>query len=344
MARAFRQGKSAVTIRTVAAHAGVSAMTVSNVLNGRNVTAATREAVLRAVEELNYTPNPAARQLARASAITLGLLHGEMEQSFFSEILVGVLNAASQQDAQIVLERVDVYDARSIVDGIVRLRDAGAHGVLIPGGVAEQIVRRPELDDLDIPLIAISPTAELAGISSLRIDEVAAARDITDLLIAKGRRRIGFVDAPQGLNMSDGRRRGYLASLEAHGRAAAPELIVAGGVSITANVDAAGRLLDLDPRPDAVFAWNDEIAACVLTAAHLRGLEIPRELIVAGFDDSSVAARVWPALTTVRQPVASMAALALGQIAGQIRGTAETTVTTTYVGYEIVRRASTGDV
>src|SRR5207245_2804143 len=109
MKRAPRLGKSAVTIRTVATRAGVSAMTVSNVLNGRKVTPATREAVLRAVEELNYTPNQAARQLATASAVTLGLLHGDMEQSFFSEVLVGVLNAAPRQDAQIVLERVDVF-------------------------------------------------------------------------------------------------------------------------------------------------------------------------------------------------------------------------------------------
>lgn len=343
MTRAFRPGKSAVTIRTVATRAGVSAMTVSNVLNGRNVTAASREAVLRAVEELNYTPNQAARQLATASAITLGLLHGDMEQSFFSEVLVGVLNAASQQGARIVLERVDVFDARSIIDGVVRLRDGGAHGVLVPGAIAEQIAQRPELDELGILLIAIAPTSELAGVSSIRTDEVAAARDVTDLLIAKGRQRIAFLDAPPGVNMSDGRRQGFLASLAAHGRSAAPELVVAGGVNLAANVDAAAKLLDQDPPPDAVFAWNDEMAACVLTAAHRRGLEIPRDLMVAGFDDSAVAPRVWPALTTVRQPVASMAASALGRIVAQIRGTAAATVTVSYVGYEIVRRASTGD-
>jgi LacI family transcriptional regulator len=340
MKRAPRAGKSAVTIRTVAQRAGVSAMTVSNVLNGRQVAPETRDAVLRAVRDLNYTPNAAAKQLATAAILTIGMLHGEMEESFLSRMMVGASDAAARTGAQIVMARVDAFDAGSILEAIARLQQGGAKGVLLPGPFAERILGRPELERIGLPMIVIAPGEEILGIPSIRIDETAAARAMTTLLIEGGAERIGFLDGPAVV--TDARRRGYLDALRARGRACVAELIVVGAVDIPGNVEAAGRLLDQRPRPDAIFAWNDDLAACALIAAHRRGLDVPNDVAIAGFDDSSIAGKVWPALTSVRQPIAEMAARGLENLVAYIRGGAAIGPGCTYFDYTLIERGSTG--
>lgn len=332
-----------MTIRTVARRAGVSAMTVSNVLNGRKVTPETRAAVQRAVAELNYTPNTAARQLATASAVVIGFLHGRIEHSFFSELLVGALNAATREGAQILLQSVDVEAPEGALDAIRALRDRGANAILLPSFVAETMARRGETAEPGLPLVAVAPGEPLAGIACVRIDEFAAAKAITELLIAKGRRRIGFIGPPTEFPLSDARRGGYLAALQAQGLAVDPALTVSGARHLEACIAAADALLDQNDAPDAIFAWNDDFAACALTAAHRRGLDVPRDLAVAGFDDSPLASKVWPSLTTVRQPLAEMAALAVQTLVRQVRGEAQAAPGDAVLDYAVVRRASTGD-
>jgi len=332
-----------VTIRTVARRAGVSAMTVSNVLNGRKVTAETRAAVQRAIAELNYTPNTAARQLATASTVVIGFLHGRVEHSFFSELLVGALNAATREGAQILLQSVDIEAPDGARAAIRALRERGANAILLPSFVAEAMTRRGEAAEPGLPLVAVAPGEPLPGIPSVRIDEFAAARALTELLIAKGRRRIGFIGPPAELPLSDVRRGGYLAALQAHGLPSPPELSVAGARSLEACIAAADALLDLTAPPDAIFAWNDDFAACALTAAHRRGLDVPGDLAVAGFDDSPLASKVWPPLTTVRQPLAEMAAWAVQTLVRQVRGDAEAPPADALLDYAIVPRGSTGD-
>lgn len=332
-----------MTIRTVARRAGVSAMTVSNVLNRRKVTPETRAAVERAIAELNYTPNAAARQLAAASTVVIGFLHGRSEHSFFSELLVGALNAATQEGAQILLQSVDVEAPGGALAAIRALQDRGANAILLPSFVAETMARRGESAGPGLPLVAVAPGEPLAGIASVRIDEFAAARAVTELLIAKGRRRIGFIGPPTELPLSNARRNGYLAALQAHGLTADPALAVAGARSLEACIAAADALLEQRPPADALFAWNDDFAACALTAAHRRGLDVPGDLAVAGFDDSPLASKVWPPLTTVRQPLAEMAAWAVQTLVRQVRGEVEAPPADAVLAYAVIPRASTGD-
>jgi LacI family transcriptional regulator len=341
MKRAPRTGKSAVTIRTVAQRAGVSAMTVSKVLNGQGaITQATREAVLRAVEELNYTPNVAARQLATASILTIGMLHGELEESFLSRVMVGATRAAARTGAQIVMARVDAVDAGSMLEAVFRLQEGGARGILLPGPFAAQIARHPEFERIELPLIAIAPGVEVTGMPSMLVDEASAARAMTTLLIERGYERIGFLDAPSTAVVWDARRLGHLAALREHGRSW--EVVVPGAMTVPENVEAAGRLLDQQPPPDAIFAWNDELAACALIAAHRRGLDVPKDVAIAGFDDSSIAVKVWPALSSIRPPIAEMAEQSLERLVSIIRGELAATPTATYFDYVLIERDSTG--
>jgi LacI family transcriptional regulator len=333
-------------MQQVARRAGVSAMSVSNVLNGRKVSPETRAAVLRAVEELNYTPNPAARQLASASALAVGVLHGGFEHAFFSTLLVGALNAASRLGVQLLPQQVDFADPESSWTAIDVLRGRGARAILLPPFVAESLADDPRIAGLDLPAIGVATGRELARLSCVRIDEFAAARDMTGLLLDKGRRRIGVLGPPQQLSIAAARLGGHWEALRLRGLAGDPALVVDGGLSFETALAAAHRLLDLAPAPDAIFACNDDMAAAALTAAHMRGLRVPEDLAVTGFDDGPLATRVWPPLTTVRQPIAEMAGLALEKLVRQARqgaGRAPSRPTVTYLAYEIVRRASTGD-
>lgn len=333
-------------MQDVAQSAGVSAMSVSNVLNGRKVTPATREAVLQAIEQLNYTPNPSARRLASARSISIGLLNGGFSHAFFGTLLVGALNAATRLGAQLLLEQVDFGDPKSGCDAIQALRSRGANAVLLPPVVCEAVATDPRLAEIALPLMGVGVGKPLAAISGVRIDERAAARQITELLISKGRRRIGIIRPPDRLSISNTRYAGYLDALEAHGLREDPDLVVTGALSFEDGLVAAQRLLDLSSPPDGLFACNDELAASALTAAHMRGVRIPQDLAVAGFDDNPLATQVWPPLTTVRQPIAGMSGLALERLVAQVEqgvDNRDAAKTTTHLEFRIVRRASTGD-
>jgi LacI family transcriptional regulator len=333
-------------MQDVARHAGVSAMSVSNVLNGRKVAPETREAVLRAVEALNYAPNPAARQLASGNAVAVGLLHGGFEHAFFSALLVGALNAATRLGAQLLLQQADFRDPGAAWDAVEALRSRGARAILLPPVLCEALAEDPQMAAFELPVMGVATGAALPTVSCVRIDEHAAARDITGLLLDKGHRRIGAIRAPASLASSHTRHAGHLEALAARGLAADPALTAGEVVSFEAALAAAHRLLAVAERPTAIFAGNDDMAAAALTAAHMRGLRVPEDLAVTGFDDSPLAAQVWPPLTTIRQPVAEMAGLAVERLVRQVGDGVDNRrarKTTTYLDYVLVRRASTGD-
>jgi LacI family transcriptional regulator len=333
-------------MQDVARHAGVSAMSVSNVLNGRKVSPETRAAVLRSVEALSYAPNPAARQLASAQALAVGLLHGGFEHAFFSALLAGALNAATRLGVQLMLQQADFAVPESGWEAIEVLRRRGVRAILLPPVICEALAEDPRMAELELPVLGVATGRALTNVSCVRIDEQAAARDMTSLLIDKGHRRIGFISPPARLSIAKTRCRGYLEALAACGAPADPDLVVDGGLSFESALLAAQALLDLPAPPTAVFACNDDMAAAALTAAHMRGLRVPQDLAVAGFDDGPLATKVWPPLTTVRQPVAEMAGLALEKLVRQAREGRDNRLsrkTTTYLDYALVRRASTGD-
>lgn len=329
----------------VAQRAGVSTMTVSNVLNGRKVQPDTRAAVLAAVKELNYTPNPAARALASASMIRIGLVYRSIETAFLSAVLVGALDATARLGAQLLIRRYDDDAAESGVAAVNALVDAGASALLLPAPFAEAASRLDLGTAAGVPLMALSPGGELPNMAAVRIDDFGAARDMTALLIGLGHRRIGFIRGPETHMIGVTRHDGYRAALARHGIAADPALIVAGALNFESGLAAAERLLALADPPTAIFASNDDMAVAVLSLAHRRGLAIPEQLSVAGFDDSPIATKIWPTLTTVRQPIAAIADLATERLMQRLRahpGEEVAQPATSYLRYDLVTRASTG--
>jgi LacI family transcriptional regulator len=180
--------------------------------------------------------------------------------------------------------------------------------------------------------------------SSVRVDDVAAARDMTNYLIGLGHRRIGFVRGAQNHIISRTRFEGYRLALREHDLELDPDLVVNGDLTFESGLGATEQLLALQRPPTAIFASNDDMAAAVVSVAHRRDIRVPDQLSVAGFDDSPISRKIWPTLTTVRQPIVDMTEIAvesLIEILGNPATKGPLTTFTTYADYSIVIRDST---
>jgi len=339
MARSPRRSGSAVTIRTVAERAGVSAMTVSNVLNGKPVSAATEEAVREAVGALGYRPNTAARRLAMATSHTVGILHGHPLAEIFGEILAGLLTSASAHGIDILLEMVDLKSSDPTGDAVRRLIRRGAQGLVLPPIFAEIYVDAGHVQHFGVPVVALATGRAVEGISNFRVNEAAAVEELTRGLIDSGRKRILFVDGPDSPHVSGERKAGFLTAMAAAGQVVRSDQIIRAAFDNEASIDIFKSLLRGADCPDAIVAWNDDYAALVMLAAHLLGLKIPEDLAVTGFDDNAMSKKLWPPLTTVGQPVGEMAEQALSRLMEMMSGAANGEVET-LLQYKIELRGS----
>lgn len=332
-----------VTIRTVAELAGVSPMSVSNVLNNRKtVREQTRLAVMEAVKSLNYSVDPAARSLAGSGTTRIGLIYRNIENAFLSSILLGSLKATNQMGAQLLLQPLDIGNADEIASCIRLLLNNGAHAILIAPPYCEMANSAGLTCQVPVPVVALSPGADLEDEYCIRIDDLAAARDMTAYLIGLGHTDIGYIRGAEHHLISKSRRDGYLAALTQAGLPVRPELIVDGDMSFESGLRAAEMLLSLPSRPTAIFASNDDVAAAVISLAHRRGLDVPRDLSIAGFDDSPIAVKIWPALTTVCHPGARIASEAATLAITLARGGTTAEKSTMHLDYQFAIRESTG--
>ena len=313
-----RRSRAKVTIDDVAKKAGVSAMTVSRVVNAeKNVHPSTRELVLSVVRELNYAPNLAARSLAKADDVRVGLIYGNPSSAYLSEFLVGALDESTSRGAQLVLVKSRGADAAAAEDAVQQLIDGGVTGVVLTSPISESKHVSERLAAAGVPSVAVATGRFRGDVSCVRVDDRAAAYDMTRLLLSLGHRRIGFVKGHPNQTASAERLAGFEAALAE--RPGCAMEVAQGYFSFQSGLEAAERLLDGELSPTAIFASNDDMAAAAVSVAHRRGLDVPNDLTVVGFDDTAVATTLWPALTTVRQPVSSMAAMAINLLMQEIR-------------------------
>lgn len=338
-----RRSRQSITIQSVADAAGVSAMTVSHVLNGtKSVRAATRASVLQAVEQLGYIPNAAARSLASARTPRIGIVYRNAQNAFLCAMLVGTLSAAARAGAQIIIRKCDDLNAEAAMEAVKSLVRSGASAILLAPPYNEMLSGNPDMARLGVPVATIACGRELNDMDVVGIDEHGAAMAMTDHLLERGYRRIAFVLGSAAHASSKARFEGYGAALAARGMAVDQTLVVQGDFTFESGLAAGAALLDKDRRPDAIFACNDDMAAGVMLSAHRRGLRIPLDIAVAGFDDTPIAVKIWPPLTTVRQDIDLMAAQATNWLVERHRdGEAERPFTIQWHPYQIVQREST---
>jgi LacI family transcriptional regulator len=294
-----------VTIREIADRAGVSIATVSRVLNGRgDVSDETRELVSRVIQENGYSANRSARSLPGGRTGLVAFLVPLVFPAYFSYLLAGAAQALSEQSMQIVLSPTmnELEREVSVLDRMPGLTDGAL--IVLPQESSEELEL---LLDRGYLFVVLDPLLPLdARIPSVSAAHTSGADQATRHLLQLGHRRIAHITGPAGWVATEGRRRGYRAALAAAGILPDPALEVEAIPEIKPGREAAEHLLDLPEPPTAIAAFNDNIAIGVIQAARARGMTVPEDLSVVGFDDVEHATIVTPALTTVRQPLAEM--------------------------------------
>jgi LacI family transcriptional regulator len=326
-------------VTDVARAAGVSAMTVSRVVNHEsNVSDETREKVLKAVAELGYVPNTAARALAGGKQCKIALLHSNPSSAYLSEFLMGSLAQAAQGDLQLVVEYCGDLDPAELVARLVEHR---TDAVLLPPPLCDDVPIIMAIHNAGMPIARIATGRPTQGSVAVTIDDLAAAKAMTAHLVAHGHKRIGFIEGPSNQSVSALRRQGYEAALAAAGLAFDPQLVALGDFTYRSGLDAAEALLALSNRPTAIFASNDDMAAACVATAHRHRLDVPGDLSVCGFDDTAMATTIWPELTTIRQPIAEMARVATDLLGEDVRGRPDRN-RNVQLDFELITRASDG--
>lgn len=328
---------SRATIEEVASAAGVSRSTVSRVVNGS--TAVSPEALLavkRAIDELSYVPNRAARSLASRQTHAIALIVPEdttrfFGDPFFAAIVAGITGALRGSDylLNLLIASDDPGDKMTSF-----VRNGGVDGALIVSHHTSDAFIDRVADA--VPVVwGGRPVRIREGDYVVDVDNVAGARAATAHLIETGRTRIATISGPMTMVSSVDRVQGFRGALAEAGLS--PFAEEAGDYSETSGADAARRILAAG-RPDAIFVASDLMARGALTALRAAGIRVPEDVALVGFDDSSVAVSTDPPLTTMRQPMyaqgEAMAAVLLSRLAG--RDPAHTTILPT----ELVVRAS----
>jgi LacI family transcriptional regulator len=303
------------TINDIARLAGVSKKTVSRVINQSPfVKGETRARIDAVIQQIGYTPDPQARGLAFRRSFLIGLVYDNPNAQYIVNSQEGVLDALRGSGFELVVHPCDRL-GEDFIPGVRRFVERQKlHGVILLPPISEDQALARTLQEIDCQFVRLA---------SVRFDNLApmivssdreATAEAAAYLEALGHRRIGFIAGPQHHRSAHERQLGFVSALEKRGLSLAPELVVTGAYSFESGVACAESLLARRPRPTAIFASNDEMAAGVYKAAFRLKIAIPEDLSVIGFDDSPVASRLSPALTTIHLPIRHMARLAASRL------------------------------
>jgi LacI family transcriptional regulator len=305
-------GKSAVTLRDVAREAGVSVASASRSLNGHtNVTPATRDRVLDAARRMRFVPHTAARSLSTRRSDTIGVMLPDLHGEFFSEIIRGADLAARARGLHLLVS-TSHGDALEAAAAMRSMRGRVDGLLLMSPYVDEQLLADNLAEDL--PTVLINSRIGGKTYASFNVDNHGGAMAVTRHLAAAGG-RVAHIAGPADNFESRERLRGYRDAL---GEATA--LVLQGDFTEESGYRAGLRLTDMATLPRAVFAANDSMAIGCLLALDERGVRVPGDIAVAGFDDIPIARLIRPSLTTARISIADLGRRALERLAGTIGG------------------------
>lgn len=331
------------TINDVARLAEVSKKTVSRVINRSPLlNDETRERVEKVIRELGYVPNPQARALALRRNFLVGLIHDNPNAQMVLNMQQGILEALHGTDFEMVVRPVDRTSPMMLQDVRMFLERQRLFGVVLLPPISENDALADLCNELGCRYVRVG-SAELDDASHMvASNDREVVREATEHLIQQGHRLIALIEGPDGFRSAQERRLGFEDALAGAGLALPRSLIARGNYTFETGVTAANRLFDLSPRPTAIFASNDEMAAGVVFAARERGITVPGQLSVIGFDDTPIAAHIWPPMTTVRWPIVSMARAAARKLVGEIVGGEAAEPQPAVLPSVLVKRASVG--
>ncbi len=296
-------------MRDVAEHAGVSATTVSHVLNEtRPVSDKLRRRVLAAIDELGYQPNALARSLRRKQTHTIGIIVPDSANPFFAEVARGVEDTSFEQDYSVVLcNSDDDLDKERLYANVLAKKQVDGILFLSTGKSPEHI---QALQARGMPLVIVDQEVPGVTVDSVLIDNAWGGWLATHHLVELGHRRIGCITGPSNITPSAHRITGYLKAVRESGIPVDETLIVKGDFQHESGYLVARQLLAMNDPPTAIFACNDLMAVGAISAALELGRQVPADLSIVGFDDVRLASFANPPLTTIVQPKYEMGMLA----------------------------------
>ena len=330
----------------MARRAGVSRSTVSVVLNGVTsiaIAAETQQRVLDAARELGYVPSAAGRQLASGKSRTIGLVIAYSEHlkvdAFVPQALYSLNEAAHHRGFRVLVEALEDVTKPRVYDTLVQGKQIDGLIVLNPRADDRAL---PNLIQRGFPVVVIGHAMHGAtSAQDVDVDNVAAARSVTEHLLALGRTRIAHIPyAPVAHHSSAMRLEGWRTSMQAAGLDASDAWVEVADFSAESGELAMARLLER-VEPDAVFAGNDVVAFGAMTALRAAGRDVPGDVAVAGFDDIPLARHAMPPLTTVRLPAVEMGRQAAERLIARIEGTPTRVEDERLLPTQLVVRAST---
>lgn len=303
------------TINDIARLANVSKKTVSRVINQSPfVKEDTRKRIGEIMRELGYEPDPQARGLAFRRSFLIGLIYDNPNAQFVVNAQQGVLNAMRGSGFEVVVHPCNRMAKSFLADVASFVDRQKLYGVVLLPPISENDQLVQLLKDRGCHYVRVA-SAVLDGprnlvVSNDRLATAEAGRHLADL----GHRTIGLILGPPGYRSRKERRDGFVEGLKSRGVDLPAAYCVDGAYTYESGLAGAEKLLKLKPRPTAIFASNDEMAAGIYQAARQMNLSIPGDLSIVGFDDTPVSSRLWPPLTTVRWPILEMGQAAAGKL------------------------------
>lgn len=303
------------TINDIARLANVSKKTVSRVINDSPfVKEETRLKINEIIRELGFAPDPQARGLAFRRSFLIGMIYDNPTPQYVVNLQQGILDAMRETSFELVIRPCDRSSPSFLHDMRVFVERQKLFGTILTPSVSEDDRLVHLLHELDCPYVRIASVLLDAAANMVVTHDfeggAAAARHLADL----GHTVIAHISGPTSFRSSHERRRGFAMGLDERHLRLAQAYDREGGYTFESGLLAAEQLLALTPRPTAIFAGNDEMAAGVYKAARNLSLEIPRDLSVVGFDDSPIAIRMYPLLTSVRLPIRDMGHMAAAKL------------------------------
>ena len=311
-----------VTIREIARETGVSVQTVSRVINKRpDVSAETRASVEAAITRHGFQPSAVARSLVRRRSQMIGVVAAGLRYVGVAQTLNGVAEEAQSSGYSIILKELASFDDPEVAPVVDFFLAHRVEGIIFAAPQLESNVRQV-MDQLPVnaPPVVFLKAEPTEAFTTIGIDNAGAARLATEHLLALGRTRIAHIAGPLEWREARDRRDGWLAAIEDAGLEPGP--ITVAPWSAAGGADAFARVLDQDATIDALFCASDQIALGALHVAHARGIAMPAQLAVVGFDGLPETAHFTPSLTTVRQPLAEIGRVAVRELVEAVDGEA----------------------
>ncbi|MYL34088.1 catabolite control protein A [Pontibacillus yanchengensis] len=299
-----------VTIYDVAREANVSMATVSRVVNGNpNVKPATRKKVLDAIERLGYRPNAVARGLASKKTTTVGVIIPDISSIFFAELARGIEDIATMYNYNIILSNSDQNKEKEI-HLINSMLGKQVDGLVFMGGkITEDHIR--EFQNASVPVVLAATVDETNTVPSVNINYEQAAYEATKTLFDHGNEHVAFVAGPIETNISDQKYSGYVKALKDSGKSYTDAYTIRGDYTYDSGIEALEQLMEMEEPPTGIFVASDEMALGVIHGAQDRGMKVPEDIEVFGFDNTRLATMVRPTLSTVVQPMYDIGAVSM---------------------------------